>query len=181
MAASAWLRCMRVAKRECVYCRWISKIDLHTFTLGDVPPRVSGCKVVTYHCLRISLYPCCVDACGFTQAHDSGCGDIFIRHIFISYEMRVLVLRAGIQEGFTGAAGAAGRNGYQMGGQPEVPAQGEGSSAIQPCLSLTVESTRWFLTLSSIVWVCHFHQLPVAVWAVPPGIGQLLSQFLGND
>ncbi|EIE19981.1 hypothetical protein COCSUDRAFT_44371 [Coccomyxa subellipsoidea C-169] len=25
--------------------KWISRISLHTFTLGDIPPRVSGCKV----------------------------------------------------------------------------------------------------------------------------------------
>lgn len=31
----------------CGWCsrRWISKVGLHTFTLGDIPPRVSGCKV----------------------------------------------------------------------------------------------------------------------------------------
>ena len=30
-----------------VGCRWMSNVSLHTFTLGDIPPRVFGIKVAT--------------------------------------------------------------------------------------------------------------------------------------
>ena len=49
---SGWL--MQIGFTE---CRWMSNVSLHTFTLGDIPPRVFSIKVTLYSVQCVSSPP----------------------------------------------------------------------------------------------------------------------------